>query len=301
MDYKLTQQNAPRGSVMVLGMHRSGTSLTAHFIHSMGFHVSPNQLRTDSFNAKGYWEDRDVVETNALLLRTLGGSWRQPVLAAAEQDWIIRQNLRLLQFKIGGIMRKYPSEGGWVIKDPRLSLTLPYWLPFMQDPRFVMCVRNPVAVAQSLVRRNGMPLAEGLRLWHQYTWQPPKHTRGYPTAIVHYEQYFQDRSRHNAKKLANFLGLTDPDLPATSPVEHRLRHNVPENSTVSEAEVGDTIQRFYAALRDGSMSVDKMAERFPAGASLPAPSMSIGDEIEFVLDWTRRAARLHWRRVYRKR
>jgi hypothetical protein len=48
--------------LIITGMHRSGTSLTAAFIHKIGLDLGDNLLKYNYWNPKGYFEDIDFVE-----------------------------------------------------------------------------------------------------------------------------------------------------------------------------------------------------------------------------------------------
>lgn len=265
-------------------MHRSGTSLTANLIHEMGFHVSDN-LWTDKFNKKGYWEDREVVGTNDLILHALGGDWKQ--VRRPGLSWLTRVNLKALGGRVRRIMNQYPSMRAWVMKDPRMSVTLPLWMPHMRSARFVLCVRSPLSVAESLQTRDRMSLAQGLQLWYQYTWLAMKHTLGHPVLVMHYEQYFGDESREQEERLAEFLGI-DPTGDWASPVDRDLKHhNAPPSDVLDNPDVPDHVRALYRGLLNG-VSPEQLLGEFASDPRLPALTFTMADELDFLRDWARR-------------
>lgn len=148
-------------SVVVLGMHRSGTSCLARILHAAGVDLGQN-LMTDSEpgNLLGHWECTEMVQINDRILEQSGGSWdRIPSeLRVDEQSEAAIQQL-VNRFRISPVH-------GW--KDPRTTVTFSAWKPRLEDYRIMGCVRNPLAVARSLEVREGWSLERGLDLWCEY-------------------------------------------------------------------------------------------------------------------------------------
>ena len=70
------QENSRKKIVFILGMHRSGTSLTSEIVHSMGFSVPGTSLDSiDSVNAHGFWESKEVFNINEEILAAAGLKW----------------------------------------------------------------------------------------------------------------------------------------------------------------------------------------------------------------------------------
>lgn len=123
-------------------------------------------LPGNEYNPNGYFEIARLVDVNDQALDVLGASWRCPPTfedveaAASELAPILGAAWDVLQSGFRGIP---------VLKDPRISLLLPLWGPlFGDDTLYVLCVRDPLAVARSLARRNRMPIEVGLALWETY-------------------------------------------------------------------------------------------------------------------------------------
>lgn len=156
--------------ILVVGMHRSGTSAVCRLLNMMGAYFGPEGSSTDKSlgeeNPKGFWERRDFRELNDLLLRAQGADWDQVSgWNAATLDQEVRQNFTD-RAKI--IITRLDAMRPWVAKEPRFCLTLPLWLPLLEVPMAVLVYRNPLEVAQSLLIRNAMPLAVGCALWEYY-------------------------------------------------------------------------------------------------------------------------------------
>jgi hypothetical protein len=155
--------------VLVLGMHRSGTSALARVVNLLGFHVGDEGalVRPSAANPAGHWEVEALSQFNAELLVALDGTGSAPPAAAADElsalaggEWGTRAK-ELIDESFAG--------RPWVWKDPRLCLLLPFWRRVLDEaPTVVATVRNPLEVADSLEVRSGLPTAYALALWERY-------------------------------------------------------------------------------------------------------------------------------------
>lgn len=134
---------------VVLGMHRSATSLVAKSLHSE-ISMGDKLLPPTSDNPLGYFEDEEFMQLNIKILRRAGGDWRNP----PSEDKIL-QVADLFESRIRAIVEERNSRGiNWGWKDPRTTLTIRLYLPYLVNPHFVSCFRDPQEVAASLVRRD---------------------------------------------------------------------------------------------------------------------------------------------------
>ena len=153
--------------IIVLGMHRSGTSAVTRLINMMGAWFGPEgaSLGANAHNAKGFWERRDFVALNQQILAMRGCSgldvrnW--PAANRPPLDPALHQKLRLTALELDG-------HRPWVLKDPRFCITLPDWMEFLEVPVAVVVARDPMEVARSLEQRDGFPLEYGIALWEYY-------------------------------------------------------------------------------------------------------------------------------------
>jgi hypothetical protein len=205
---------AKKTIVFVLGMHRSGTSLTAELVHAMGFAVPGTLLGgIDSVNARGFWESAEVVQLNENILAKVGRRWFHVGAAAAVQqqlDCLVEQ----FQAEISDfLLLQSNGIGNLVIKDPRLCLLLPVWLRAIDPDRFAVRLvyvnRHPAAVAASLAKRDGFPLFAGELLWLGYLFALLDKPLPYDCLFVDYERLLA--SSEGVRAIANFLGVAVPD------------------------------------------------------------------------------------------
>jgi hypothetical protein len=156
---KLNAGRRPPGLV-ILAMHRSGSSCLAGMLQASGFHAG-NVFHWNEDNRRGNQEDLRIIELNNLVLEASGGSWLSP------PGWI--EWTRSLESQRDKVLKEFSSSRApWMFKDPRSVLTLPFWVDAIGRSRLIGVFRNPVSVAQSLAARNGLPLLKGLELWAIY-------------------------------------------------------------------------------------------------------------------------------------
>lgn len=205
--------------VCVLGMSRSGTSLTARLLGLLGVYLGPEEellggdlrqipardhAKATAANPEGFWEHYRLMRISEAILRSFGGSWRDP--PPLPPGWERSAQLDPLREQAGAILAEsFGGHGLWGWKDPRISLTLPFWRTLVPDPRCVVCLRNPLDVAASLERRDGMPIARSLALWRVYVSAALAATSGHPRLLVPYEGFFAEPSAL-AGRLAHFAG-----------------------------------------------------------------------------------------------
>ncbi len=125
------------------------------------------------------------------------------------------------------LSEKFGSSPLWGWKEPRTTLTLPFWQELVPNARYVICLRNPVDAISSFQRRPEphLPIRAWGDLWLEYTARALEGTQGQPRLLVFYEDYFRDGHRHIGR-LGSFLGI-DPD--ATDGLRERLSLEIDEN------------------------------------------------------------------------
>lgn len=142
-------------TIVVLGMHRSATSLIARTLNSE-VHMGEKLLKGLSDNPKGHYENVKIIGINDKILHNSGGSWYNP----PSRDKIIEVGKKY-EDEIKEIISeeveiaKSKNMESWGFKDPRTSLTIDVWYKYIPNPQFVVCYRNINDVAASLVNRNG--------------------------------------------------------------------------------------------------------------------------------------------------
>lgn len=148
--------------IIILGMHRSATSLIAQGLISQKVHMGERLMEGDRGNPQGHFENMDFVELNDRILKKAGGSWDNP---PPESDIISVK--KEFSDEIESLLNKsVRRKWGW--KDPRTVLTIRLFMPYLHDPFFICCFRKPARVAESLFKRDNMSVKKGLMLAKLY-------------------------------------------------------------------------------------------------------------------------------------
>ena len=177
---------------VVLGMHRSGTSLLTSLLELAGCNLGPAHLRgkTGADNPRGFHENRLVVELNTAALDAAGARWFDVVpitegsLGLVDRDEFGRRATEALSWTVAG--------QPWVIKDPRLVPVFPLWRSVLDGPTVIIPVRHPVEVAHSLNVRDGMQLALAAALWEFHVVHALETSRGLRRHLVLHDRLLRD-------------------------------------------------------------------------------------------------------------
>jgi len=229
--------------LFVVGMHRSGTSALCAALAACG--VSFGNRLIDAMagvNDEGFWEDAGVVEINEQLLAQAGSSWFAPLNDIAVVDWQNPvydsprdQARKLLRTGFGDAALQ-------AVKDPRLCLTLPFWLALCAElgisARVCVIGRAPLEVARSLEKRDGFPIGYGLRLFFLYRACIARFAPS-NTLYVCFDDLLQDPQAAMAR-VGSALPLTTGYTDVTA-VRSDLRHQVASagSELLTRADAGE--------------------------------------------------------------
>ena len=182
-------------AVVVLGMHRSGTSALAGMLGLAGLAMPRTLLAPSSGNERGLWESESVKSFNEDVLRDLATTWHgvEDISFSSLGRRKIGQ-VRKLAEEI--VISEFGESVSFVVKDPRMCRLLSVWQPVFADlgarASYPLILRNPLEVAQSLSQRNGFDPEYGMLLWARYLLDAELGTRGSPRVFVTYDQLLDD-------------------------------------------------------------------------------------------------------------
>lgn len=177
--------------IIILGMHRSGTSLTTRLVNMMGAYVGAEgtSIGFNEENPKGFWERKDVIEVNDAILSHFGCSWDNL------HDWPIEGHEEHLPElpeeitkRIKNLILELDAHRPWVMKDPRLCHTFPFWRAHLEVPVIIFAHRDPLEVATSLQHRNGFTLPHAIALWEYAMVGALNSIQGLPVIHVDYTE-----------------------------------------------------------------------------------------------------------------
>ena len=174
-------------ALLVLGMHRSGTSAITGALRLCGAWVGEETELTgaNAENPHGFWERRDVRQICDRLLHTAGADWWK--VASFDPDAIPHAILVEQRRKFEKIIAALDEHETWIVKEPRLCLLLPVLRDHITNPVCIHIFRNPLEVARSLQTRNGFSIAAGLALWEAYNRHALSASENLPRALVFHE------------------------------------------------------------------------------------------------------------------
>lgn len=200
-------------AIVVLGMHRSGTSSVAGALAHLGATPPATLLPSDWDNPRGFWESRRIIDVDDRLLQA-GGSywrdWRKYDASAAPPELKAALNADMAEV----LTSEFGEASMIVLKEPRICRLWPLWDPILvqagYDARFVLPIRSPLEVAGSLHRRNQMPIAEGLLLWLRHVLDAELFTRGRRRRLLRWDRFMADW-RAETDQIETTLDLALPD------------------------------------------------------------------------------------------
>ncbi|HEX7327874.1 MAG TPA: SEC-C metal-binding domain-containing protein [Casimicrobiaceae bacterium] len=243
-----------RTAVVVLGMHRSGTSAVSRVLNLCGAYLPPEvKPAMLGVNAKGFWETEAILDLDSRVMQQLGGNWDRVDFVLPESGAVIDE------FVVDArevVANQYATAPTILIKDPRIGALAPLWQRVLSDMGFatawVVPVRNPLEVARSLHARGDMGVREGLALWLAYIRRIGDFSRGRSDVIwFTYEELLADW-RAVVARVAKKLGVALD--PAAQPAEvdrfldRDLRHHVADGDlldTLSGEPLVDDVRAAY--------------------------------------------------------
>lgn len=193
-----------RRCILVLGMHRSGTSALTGLLGLLGATLPRDAMPAVADNPLGYWESRRIARFNNRLLESAGTRWDDA--AAIPAAWF-RDPARAADRAEAArlLAEEFPGGGSFACKDPRICRLLPFWLGVFDtagvDPHAVLLFRDPLEVARSLAARAAVPEFRpaaivapdrGVLLWLRHMIDAERHSRDLPRHAIEYRELISD-------------------------------------------------------------------------------------------------------------
>jgi len=217
-------KKAPSGlrkGILVLGMHRSGTSALTRMLHLLGCQL-PKQVMSEGVgNEFGHWESAPIASFNDEVLASAGSSWDDWL--PFNSDWY--QSPVVYDFVNRGrawLTEEFGSSPLFVLKDPRICRIANFWLEIFAaeriEPVVVVPVRNPLEVGNSLNDRDMMEPGYAHLLWLRHMLDAEVASRGLKRVFCTYDQLLEDWPAL-ADRMKTALGITWPRISASTAVE----------------------------------------------------------------------------------
>lgn len=205
-------KNKRRTLVLVIGMHRSGTSTVAGALGILGATMPATGLGLSEDNPKGHFEPKKIVSLHDRVLASAGMRWwdwdRFP---DAWYDTAVAQPF--VDELVGIVRAEFGDAPLFVVKDPRTCKLIPLWRRVGDilnlDIVGVLPFRHPDEVARSLHARDGFPLPNSHMAWLRYMLEAERQSRGMRRVFLYYEDLLADE-RTVMRRVANTLRLSLP-------------------------------------------------------------------------------------------
>jgi len=227
---------------VVLGMHRSGTSAITKSLELLGVGLGVNLYPAGFDNPKGFWEDRECLEINDMLLSHLDSAYDR--LGLAWPDIHADSKVSALKLRATQLIKHKFEENNnvWGFKDPRTCRLLCFWSDVFQalkcEVNFIIAVRNPASVAASLAARNGIAAEKAYFLWLQHVLPSLSAMPDVPRVVVDYDEFLANPYAQLTRISENLrLQLPDHHSPIMENFENNFLDSGLRHSSFSAAEL----------------------------------------------------------------
>lgn len=238
-----TPAQAKTHGLLVLGMHRSGTSAVTRVLNLLGCALPDNLIGPSDSNETGHWESVAAMQLNDAILASAGSSWLD--WGAINEDW--RQSgLRAEMLgRIGQVIQDHVALGPlFALKDPRSCRVADLWLAAMAEakvePRVLLMLRNPAEVCASLEERDLMTPGYGQLLWLRHVLDAEYYSRGVRRVVCRYDQLMRNWPGV-VDRIKTGLGIALPrNTPAVhAEIEQYLKGDYRHHERSADAVLGD--------------------------------------------------------------
>jgi hypothetical protein len=226
-----------RKNVIIVGVPRSGTSMTAFIFANKGYfaaHDPETELRGgDEFNPTGYWEAQQLIEANVEVLHAAGYPHHNTWLFDSINETQAAQISAVPPTdKHRELVQSYDAHAPWIWKDPRLCYTLGYWWPLLnpETTAVLFLTRNLDHVFQSFLRMGWRANPSdhdevvGRLRAHRAAAETIITRLKIPHVTIAYED-FKNQPQQTAQTLSRFFGLElgPADLQFSDQLNHSSR------------------------------------------------------------------------------
>jgi predicted nucleic acid-binding Zn-ribbon protein len=211
MNYSITAEFCEKlDLVVVLGMHRSGTSAVTRGLLALGVDLGQSLLPPmPDVNDKGFWEDAEINKLNEDILAFLGVTWHSLSLITSDQaDKLTKSGY--LSRAVTLIRNKIKRGSTYGLKDPRIAKLIIFWKRVFNHCRlavgYVIVIRNPITIAESLTRRDGFDSMKSHLLWIEHTLNSLVYTAQEKRIVIEFENLLNNPVGE-CEKIADCLNL----------------------------------------------------------------------------------------------
>jgi hypothetical protein len=226
----MTTQSSKQAAILVLGMHRSGTSALARLINVLGAELPEELYPPEHGNPLGHWESLHLLKLNDEMLAFIGRDSADP--RPIPRQWFRSRAAYLFQKRLGNTIASAHGDAPLIlIKDPRICRLAPLYLEALDsigiEPLIIIPIRHPAEVIRSFEERNEIdPLTVEL-VWLRHLLEAEEATRACPRVWTSYDHLLENWET-TAQSIAQGLGVIWPNtlekVAAEVPKFLRSRH-----------------------------------------------------------------------------
>lgn len=196
--------------IVVLGMHRSGTSAVTRALQVLGVDLGASLLPAlEGVNDRGFWEDVDLNALNIEILQAAHTDWHH-LTALTQSDLDVLRDKGYYQKAGEFLRRKMGNAPLYGFKDPRVAQLLSFWKGVFDenniDVSYVLQIRNPASVAASLLKRDQVALTKSYFIWLRHVLESLKGVIGKKCVLVDYDNLMR-APEHELQRIAEALDL----------------------------------------------------------------------------------------------
>ena len=202
----MTKKNQKIG-LLILGMHRSGTSALTRVLSLHGYELPKNVTGQSEGNETGHWESALIEKLNTEIFEKFGLTWFSWSPMRLE-ELNTKEKIQLIEDFEHKLQAEFPGNKDFVLKDPRLCRTAPLVLKAFNNiqfkPKIIIPLRNPLEVADSLGSRNNISKEQSALIWLRYTLNAEHKSRGYDRVFTFFDEFLKspkDTLQHIFKTL----------------------------------------------------------------------------------------------------
>jgi hypothetical protein len=278
-----------RQALIVLGMHRSGTSAVSGVLAKIGVQAPKSLMPPTPANPRGYWESVALMGFHDRILESAGTDWSD--WGKFNESWIDSSEAEDFQRDLSTLLdEEYGNSRLFLVKDPRMCRLLPFWIRALRNldiaPKAVIAVRHPDEVSLSLAARDHFGKNQSRLIWLRNMLDVEFSSRGIPRVFIRYSDLLRDW-RSPIHKIASQLdikwprwsGSVEADIEAYLSPE--LRHYVsPETASSPSTDAAAWVAESYRSLdsvMDGNAGaevlqrLDNIRKEFDRTSAIYAP------------------------------
>lgn len=250
--------------IVVLGMHRSGTSAITRGLQVLGVDLGDNLWPAGPDNPKGFWESSEITSFNESLLKKLNSTIER--VGPLDPDLLQSDFLASEKAQAVAILKsKIKDNTIFGFKDPRVTILLPFWkLVFEEldlDDSYVFAVRNPLNIAESLLKRNSIPEINSLYTWYNYIFSGITYTQDKKRIFVKYDDMLENPTKQ-LDRISNDLSILKTKVYHKNLQEYlenflelNLRHHHLSNKELVNSNLPEFVIELYLLLDQLSKDV----------------------------------------------